>query len=558
MTENYKKWCENNLMALGVEETSNVITVGEFGKLLYIQPKDGKIIGEDFGFILDDDEFNVLDKGEVNYILFEFGSQFYYSPIKKDKNEYNEVIFKPEFNDYRYVGKSKDSDFIEFNHLGIHSEYDMLDGSGNAELWVKKGEFLGCKYLGICDKNTLAGTLPFQTACEKHGIKSIIGETVSVAVNYDESKEVQEVFDLKLFVLNYEGWKNLLLINKSINVDYNKFVIDDFLYSHGKGLACVIAKESEFNFYKGDKKRTNELLSIYKKSFDEVFYQIDTVEYVSQSLFRKHLENIDNYLCNYSKQIKPLLINDSYYVDSDESELKGMLNKISGKVLPEGKNQFFKSGKQTIYAYEEWVMNVDKLLWSVIKGIENANWLVKLRIDFRIKTGERKLPKFETDDVETVFFQEVKKGFDFRFGKLPKKEQEKYLKQLEIECKVIVPNGLCDYFMILWDIINWCHKNNISTGPGRGSVCGSLVAYCLHITDVDPLKYGLLFERFLNEIRVKVEKVWELEMENGKKFRIKKGTKLPTTDGEFIDICKETDLSEIDIDVKKLMPLCIN
>ena len=95
------------------------------------------------------------------------------------------------------------------------------------------------------------------------------------------------------------------------------------------------------------------------------------------------------------------------------------------------------------------------------------------------------------------------------------------------------------------------------TGPGRGSVCGSLVAYCLNITQVDPLKYGLLFERFLNETRVSVEKVWELELENGKKFKVKKGTKIPTTDGNFVDIDGDFDLSVIDIDVDKLKSMQI-
>ena len=120
-----------------------------------------------------------------------------------------------------------------------------------------------------------------------------------------------------------------------------------------------------------------------------------------------------------------------------------------------------------------------------------------------------------------------------------------------MECKVIVPNGLCDYFMILWDVINWCRENNIMVGPGRGSVCGSLVAYCLHITAVDPLKYGLLFSRFLNETRVKVPDGFEVELENGKKFQIVRGDKLVLTNGEEVIINSEVDLENIDIDVDK-------
>lgn len=507
MTETLSKWLEENKMVVSESELdgSDIITIEEVGTFLYLQPFDGKIIDEDFAFILSDEEFDILDEKKVNYILFEFGSKFYYSGIKKDKNRYNELVFKPEFNDFKYLGKTSEPKVMDFVHLGVHSEYEMMNGSGSCDTWAKKASFMECKAVGICDKNTMAGVLSFQTACEKKKIKSIIGETVTVAVNYSEDKQNQETFELKFFILNYEGWKNLLLINKAINVDYNGFIPDTLLYTLGKGLCCVVPKESELNYVKDDKKAAIKLIAKYKKSFDRVFYQIDTVEYVSQQLFRKHLENIDTYLCNYRKLLKPILINDSYYLDKEESELKSILNKVNNKATPESDDQYFKSVADTINAYEEWIENVEPLFEAIVTGIENASKLSD-SIDFRINTGERKLPHFEVKDVEGAFFEELEKGINERLGHLKPKEMEKYMKQIEIECGVIVPNGLCDYFMILWDIIRWCHENDINVGTGRGSVCGSLVAYCLHITDVDPLKYGLMFERFLNETRVSGER----------------------------------------------------
>ena len=360
------------------------------------------------------------------------------------------------------------------------------------------------KALGICDKNTMAGVLSFQTACEKKGVKSIIGETVTVAIDYSEEKQNQETFELKLYVLNYEGWKNLLLINKAINVDYDGFIPDTLLYTLGKGLCCVVPKESEFNYIKDDKAKVIKLIAKYKKTFDQVYYQIDTVEYTSQQLFRKHLENIDTYIMKYKRFIKPILINDSYYLDAEEGGLKSLLNKVSGKAAPESNNQFFKSFMDTLESYKEWGEVSE--LWDVI--LSGRHYAEKLtdKIDFRINTGERKLPHFEVKNVEGLFFQELERGINERLGDLPPKKMKEYLKQIETECAVIVPNGLCDYFMILWDIIKWCRDNDINTGPGRGSVCGSLIAYCLHITDVDPLKYGLMFERFLNETRVSGER----------------------------------------------------
>lgn len=507
MTENLLKWLNDNKMSVSESDMngSDIIIIDNIGTFLYLQPFDGKIIDEDFAFILSDEEFDILDDKKVNYILFEFGGKFYYSNIKKDKNRYNEIVFKPEFNDFKYLGKTSEPKVMDFVHLGVHSEYEMMNGSGACELWAKKASFMECKAVGICDKNTMAGVLSFQTACEKKGIKSIIGETVTVAVDYSEDKQNQETFELKFFILNQKGWKNLLLINKAINVDYNGFIPDNLLYTLGEGLCCVVPKESEFNYIKDDKKSAIKLISKYKKSFDKVYYQIDTVEYTSQQLFKKHLENIDTYLCNYRKLLKPILINDSYYLDKEESELKAILNKVNNKANPESSDQYFKSVSDTINSYNEWIEDVEPLFEAIITGIENASKLSDI-VDFRINTGERKLPHFEVKDVEGLFFEELERGINERLGHLPKKELSKYMSQIENECNVIVPNGLCDYFMILWDIIKWCHDNDINTGPGRGSVCGSLVAYCLHITDVDPLKYGLMFERFLNETRVSGER----------------------------------------------------
>lgn len=507
MTENLLKWLNDNKMSVSESDMngSDIIIIDNIGTFLYLQPFDGKIIDEDFAFILSDEEFDILDDKKVNYILFEFGGKFYYSNIKKDKNRYNEIVFKPEFNDFKYLGKTSEPKVMDFVHLGVHSEYEMMNGSGACELWAKKASFMECKAVGICDKNTMAGVLSFQTACEKKGIKSIIGETVTVAVDYSEDKQNQETFELKFFILNQKGWKNLLLINKAINVDYNGFIPDNLLYTLGEGLCCVVPKESEFNYIKDDKKSAIKLISKYKKSFDKVYYQIDTVEYTSQQLFKKHLENIDTYLCNYRKLLKPILINDSYYLDKEESELKAILNKVNNKATPESSDQYFKSVSDTINSYNEWIEDVEPLFEAIITGIENASKLSDI-VDFRINTGERKLPHFEVKDVEGLFFEELERGINERLGHLPKKELSKYMSQIENECNVIVPNGLCDYFMILWDIIKWCHDNDINTGPGRGSVCGSLVAYCLHITDVDPLKYGLMFERFLNETRVSGER----------------------------------------------------
>lgn len=507
MTEELNLWVkENNLVVSESSlEGSDIISIEEVGDFLYLHPFDGKIIDEDFSFLLSDEEFDLLDEGKVKYILFEFGKKFYYSAIVKDKNRYNEVIFKPQFNDFKYLGKTSEEFITDYVHLGVHSEYEILNGSGGCETWVKKAAFMGIKSLGICDKNTLAGTLSFQTFCDKKGIKSIIGETVVVAKEYDAEKTNQETFELKLYVLNFEGWLNLLQINKAVNVTYRGFIPDYELYKYGSGLALVIPKESEVNYLKDEPETVRKLIKTYKKKFSKVFYQIDTVEYVSETLFKKHLSNLDTYILKYQKYVRPILINDSYYLDREMSELKKTLNAVLGEAMPEAKDQYFKSCRDTFNAYIDWLDEVEPLFEVITEGIENAVSLSQ-EIEFKIPSGERKLPKFEVKDATGLFFKVLEKGVSERLGDLPEKEFDVYMKRLETECKVIVPNDLVDYFMILWDIINWCKSNDIMVGTGRGSVCGSLVAYCLHITDVDPLKYDLMFERFLNETRVSGER----------------------------------------------------
>lgn len=507
MTNSLRNWLQENKMAVVESEVgkSSVVEIDGWGSALYIRPKDGKIIDEEFAFILSDEESNILDSNSVQYILFEFGGKFYFSSLKRDRNKYNEVVFKPEFNDFKYIGKTSENKVVEFSHLGVHSEYELLNGSGSCDLWATKAKFLECESVGICDKNTLAGTLSFQTACEKRGLKCIIGETITTAINYSPEKENQETFDLKLYVMNYEGWKNLLMINKLINVDYDKFIPDNELYKLGSGLCCVIPEDSHFNYISNDLASSINLLKKYNDVFDRVYYQIDVVEYTSQQIFKKHLENIDRYICRYKRKIRPILINDSYYLDKEEGGLKTLLNKVMGKPSAESTDQYFKSFQDTLESYSEWISDVEPLFDTIMEGIENASELCR-SIDFRINTGERKLPKFEVDDVNSLFFSELEKGMNERLSDKSDEEMARYMEQIEKECGVIVPNGLCDYFMILWDIINWCKSNGINVGTGRGSVCGSLVAYCLHMTDVDPLKYGLMFERFLNETRVSGER----------------------------------------------------
>ena len=421
-------WVAENKLVVSESQLrgSDIIEVPTFGKFIYLKAFDGKLIDDDFSFILTDEEFDLVDKKEdVNYILFEFGTKFYYSNIIKTKNKYNEIVFKPEFNDFKFLGSSAEPHILDFVHLGVHSEYEILNGSGSCQLWANKAKFLGQKTLGICDKNTLAAALSFQTACEKNGLKFILGETVTVAKDYSEDKENQETFELKFYAKDKAGWKNLLLINRAVNVDYQGFIPEDLIYEYSEGLCLVIPKESELNYNSSNKEICKKLIKKYKANFEDVYYQIDTVEYTSESLFKKHLQNIDSYILNYSRILKPILINDSYYLDKENGELKSMLNKIDGKVNAESITQYYKSFQDTLDSYSEWVSDVDALFQTILLGVENTNELA-CKCDFKINTSERKLPLFEVNDVKTWFCENYKMGFTYRCGHLRGNDFEKF------------------------------------------------------------------------------------------------------------------------------------
>lgn len=529
MTEALRRWADDNYLAIEEkrDDELNIIAIEGVGDFLYLHPDDkGKIIDQRFSFAVTGAEFDALYDGVVKYILFEFGGKFYYSNIKKDHLRLDKsVVFRPEFRDFKYLGTATAEELVPFVHLGVHSEYEFLNGSSNCEEWAAKAKFNGMKALGICDRNTLAGTLAFQTACLNNGLKPIIGETVTVACNYDPAADVQETFALKLYVTSPEGWRNLLLVNKAINVDYQGFIPSEELYKLGRGLICVIPPDSELNYFKSDAERCKALLEAYHTAFDQVYYQIDTVEFESEALFRAHLEAIDTYICRCRKmkayrQTLPIVINDSYYLDREEAPLKALLNKVAGVVNAESSTQYFKNSKETILAYEEWMDVAAPLYEKIIDGMTLTATLTDT-IEFKIPTGIRHLPKYKfvKTTVEDAFFEKLEQGVQERLvGKVD--DLDKYMNELEKECAIIVPNGLCDYFMILWDIMNWCREQGVMTGSGRGSVCGSLIAYCLYITDVDPLKYDLMFERFLNATRVSGE-------------RAKSSDSLPDVDADF-------------------------
>lgn len=469
---------------------------------------------EDFKLILNQVDYDNIEKFKPDYFAFSFGEKWYYTSASKEEVELNLL---------RYFGKSKNFTEHSFDcYLGVHTGFELCNGSGLAEDWVKKAKFLGIKNFGICELNTLSGVLKFQMACDKEKIKPIIGETVTVKNSQKYAKEnfKSERYELKLYVENEIGWQNLLNINSQINVFNEGYVDEEFLFSHSEGLTCVITS---------DKKLDAMFIHIMKTHFKNIYFQIDLVEYSSNEKDKEHLLNIQDYLKSFKKNLQPILLCDSYYLEQEDYEIKRLLNKI-GKVgfKYQSKDQHFKTVEEMKSQMRG--LNLDDEFMSLC--FENLEAVCK-NCQFKIDTDNFHLPRYvmtedeskKYKDNEDLFWGLIQEGLDKKIvGKVD--DEEIYYKRIEEEIKVLKQGDIVDYFLILADIINWCHRNDVLVGTGRGSSAGSLIAYLINIVELDPIKYDLLFERFLNEARIKA--------------------------GEFVDIDSDFQSSRRD-DVKKYM-----
>ena len=516
-----KEWIQQN--HLSVNHINDwQFEIEEVGKFYILESVSGKIVDKDSCFIIDDENYDRIDRLKPDFFVFQFGIRWYYSKNESFVDSKRITKYKFVLNEFLYLGKST-VDSSGFYHLGIHSCYELMNGSRYADDWVKKAKFINMKVLAICDKNTLAGVLEFQSNCDKKQIKPIIGETITVC--YDVVEGIDITHEVKLYVKNLKGWKNLLRIGKIINVDNieKQNISEKQLFELSEGLILVFSKESHINQDVDKYDNINE----YIKYFPDIYYQVDTITYSSETEDQKHLDNLKFYFNNICDIIKPILINDSFYINKEENKVKKFLNDVDGKVNIQSEDQYFKTLDDVLEIMAP-LFNEDKSYCEskgfeiIIQAIQNTVELSEL-CDFRIPVGSSKIPKYEfTENNEELFVDLISKGFD-NLNITNPETLAIYEERVEREFKVIKDGELIDYFLIVWDIINWARENNISVGTGRGSVGGSLVAFLIGIITIDPIEHDLLFERFLNETRTKPEEFIELEFKNGTKKLLKIG-----------------------------------
>lgn len=389
-----------------------------------------------------------------------------------------------------------------FTHLHVHTQYSLLDGAARISDLVKRAKEIGQTSLAITDHGNMYGVIEFYKACKDAGIKPIIGMEAYVAPKsrFDKNgTQDRENAHLVLLAKNETGYKNLMFLSSEafLHGFYYKPRIDyDLLSQHAEGLICLsacLAGDIPQALLAGDYAQARSIASRLKDLFSDDFYiELQNHGIDEQLRILPQLKKLAHEL-----NVQTVITNDVHYVMHEDAEAQDVLLCIqtqryideTNRMRMESDQFYLKSGDEISALFPE-----DSDSVRITQDIAD-------KCDLEIKFGIRRLPKYFVPDGftnETYLRYLCDKGMQ---NKLPQANSE-YHQRLEYELGVIANMGFIDYFLIVWDYIHFAKSHGIVVGPGRGSGAGSLVAYCLDITDVNPIKYGLLFERFLNPERV--------------------------------------------------------
>ena len=394
---------------------------------------------------------------------------------------------------------------MSFAHLHVHTEYSLLDGSNKIKECVSRVKELGMNSVAITDHGVMFGVIDFYRAAKAVGIKPILGCEVYVAPGSRFDKEAagsgeERYYHLVLLAENDLGYHNLMkIVSRGFTEGYYyKPRVDlEVLKEFHEGiiaLSACLAGEVQRNILRGMYSEGKEAALRYQKIFGEGNFFLELQDHgmqeqkmVNQSLLRMSQET----------GIELVATNDIHYTYAEDEKPHDMLLCIqTGKKLSDENRMRYEGGQYYIKSEEE----MRTLFPYALQALENTQKIAD-RCNVEIEFGVTKLPKYDVPEgytsweyLQHLCYQGLKKRYP--------SGDEALKNRLEYELSVIKSMGYVDYFLIVWDFIKYAKDHGIMVGPGRGSAAGSIVAYCLEITSIDPIKYQLLFERFLNPERV--------------------------------------------------------
>jgi len=393
----------------------------------------------------------------------------------------------------------------DFVHLHVHSDFSLLDGAASVDKIVNTASSLGQKAIALTDHGNMFGAITFYKACKAKGIKAIIGCEVYVApFSRFEKKQYQnerQYYHLILLAKNWQGYKNLMLLTSKAYIEglyYKPRIDEELLKEHSEGLICLsacIAGKLPYLLLNDKIKEAEEQARQYLNIFGDGNYYIE----------------LQDHGLSEEKKVIPLLIkiarrlgiplvatNDSHYALKEDATSQDILLCIGMKKTQKDPN------RMKFYGDEFYIKSGDemeKLFPNFPEVISNTTRIAN-ECNVEINDIDPILPVYEIPkafkDKNEYIDHIVEDGLVKRYGTIT----EEIRKRIDFELSIIKKMDFVGYFLIVWDFIKWAKDHDIPVGPGRGSGAGSMVAYAMTITDIDPLKYNLLFERFLNPERV--------------------------------------------------------
>ncbi|PIP24928.1 MAG: DNA polymerase III subunit alpha [Candidatus Nealsonbacteria bacterium CG23_combo_of_CG06-09_8_20_14_all_36_12] len=392
----------------------------------------------------------------------------------------------------------------KFTHLHVHSHYSLLDGLPKIDELLNYTKELGMDALAITDHGVLYGAVEFYKKAKERGIKPILGCEMYSALEKmtDKRPNIDDKrYHLVLLVKNEEGYKNLVKLITKAHLEgfYYKPRIDEaLLKEYSSGLialsACLMGKIPRLILTK----KINEAKNLALR-YQEIFGKDNFYLEIQPHFNIKEQKIVNEALIDFSKKLNIPLVatNDVHYLKPEDAEAQDILMLINTGADPNDPERITMKSDDFSMKKPEEMMEFFK---KVPEAIKNTQKIADL-CNFQFKLGKTKLPYFEAPDNKNPddYLKELcYEGMKKRHIE-PKKQ---VIDRIEYELSVIKQTGFAPYFLIVQDFVNWAKQNRIVVGPGRGSVGGSLIAYLLNITNIDPLKYNLLFERFLNPERI--------------------------------------------------------
>ena len=396
---------------------------------------------------------------------------------------------------------------MAFTHLHVHSEYSLLDGMSKINKAPEYVKSLGMDSLAITDHGVMFGIIDFYKSCKKSGIKPIIGCEVYVAPRTRFDKDPDRDRNMNHLILlaeNMTGYKNLTKIVSAAFTEgfYFKPRVDkELLREHSEGIICLsaclagaIPRKILNGDYSGAKAEALELRDIFGK--DNFYLEI-------QNHFLDDDKPATQGLVRLSEEISAPLVatNDAHYIKRSDAKAHDVLLAIQTGSTVDDENRMR-------FANDEFYLKSESEMMELFpehpEAIENSHKIAE-RCNVEFEFGEYHLPEFippegmtNKDYLRNLCYD----GLERRYGSEALHDESIYCTRLESELEVIEKMGYVEYFLIVWDFIHYAKSNDIPVGPGRGSAAGSIVAYSLAITEIEPIKYNLIFERFLNPERV--------------------------------------------------------